>query len=148
MIFGKKIIVVGGHVNWRNRIEYYDRMTYVRVNGDYEQWVKFFLSALEESAHDAIETIDKLIALREKNTALVKGMGRSAKTLTKLMDYIEEFPIIEIQKTAAAIGFSFNTVSDAIKRLCELGVLIQAGGVRRNRLFAYEEYLDIFRSGT
>ena len=131
-----------------NRIEYYDRMTYVREHGDYEQWVKFFLLAIYEAADDAIETIDKLIELHEKNAALVKGMGRSSKTLTRLMNYLEENPIIEIKKTASAIELSFNTVSDAVKRLCDIGILMQSSGIRRNRIFAYGEYLDILRSGT
>lgn len=47
----------------KNRIEYYDRMTEVRTKGDYEQWIKFFLQALIESAEDAIRTIEELTAL-------------------------------------------------------------------------------------
>ena len=132
----------------RNRIEYYDRMMYVREHGDYEQWIKFFMSAICESADDAIETIDKLIVLREKNAALVNSMGRSAKTLKKIMKYLEESPIIDIQKTASEIGLSYNTVSNAVKRLCDLGILTQSGGTRRNRVFTYDEYVDVFRSGT
>ena len=32
----------------KNRVEYYDRMTEVRAKGNYEQWVKFFLTRSEE----------------------------------------------------------------------------------------------------
>lgn len=42
----------------RNRVEYYDRMMEVRRKGSYEQWIKFFLKAVYESAEDAINTID------------------------------------------------------------------------------------------
>ena len=121
----------------RNRIEYYDRMTLVREQGDYEQWVRFFLSAVLESANDAIETIDKLVALHEKNSALLLNLGRSSKTAKSVFNYLEGSPIIEIQKTAAALGMSFNTVSGAINRLREAGILKQARGVHRNRTFAY-----------
>jgi Fic family protein len=41
----------------KNRIEYYDRMTEVRDKGNYEQWVKFFLQAVLESAEDAADKI-------------------------------------------------------------------------------------------
>ena len=132
----------------QNRIEYYDRMMYVRTDGDYEQWIRFFLSALRESADDAVETIDKLNVLHSKDMAIVSGMGRSLKTASRLFSYIEENPIIEIQKTAAAIGVSFNTVSDAIKRFCDAGILRQTASVRRNRTFSYEAYLEILRNGT
>jgi DNA-binding Lrp family transcriptional regulator len=65
-----------------------------------------------------------------------------------VFSYLEENPIIEIQKTAAALGLSFNTISDAINRLCGIGILKQAAGIHRNRTFAYEAYLDILRDGT
>jgi len=52
----------------RNRLEYYDRMMLVREKGEYKQWVQFFLTAILEAANDAIETIDKLTLLHEKNT--------------------------------------------------------------------------------
>jgi Fic family protein len=132
----------------RNRIEYYDRMTYVRTDGDYEQWVRFFLYAIEESAADAIETIDKLTALHDKNTSIIINMGRSSRNVMKLFAYLEKNPIIETQKTAKALSLSFNTISSAVRRLCEEGILIQTSNTRRNRIFSYEGYLEILRSGT
>jgi Fic family protein len=132
----------------RNRVEYYDRLTYVRSEGDYEQWVTFFLLAIKESAGDAIAAIDKLSALRAVNTELVASMGRSSKTIKRVFDYLEEHPIIEIKKTAAALGISFNTAARAINRLVEAGILARTENVRRNRTFSYEAYLDILREGT
>ena len=63
----------------RNRIEYYDRLTEVRNKGNYEQWIKFFLQAVLESARDAAQTIDSLTALHVKNTAVISNMGRASK---------------------------------------------------------------------
>ncbi|MBQ9663613.1 MAG: Fic family protein [Oscillospiraceae bacterium] len=132
----------------RNRVEFYDRMTEVRRNGSYEQWVHFFLQAVEECARDAIETIDRLTALHEKNTAIVGGMGRSAKNTLLVFRYLEANPIIDIRKTAQALSLSFNTVAAAVRRLTEAGILIQTDTTNRNRSFAYEDYLDILRNGT
>ena len=132
----------------RNRYEYYDRMTLVRVRGDYEQWLRFFLSAILESANDAIEAIDELVALHETNLALINNMGRSAKTVLRVFRYLKENPIIDIQKTAIAMGSSYNTVSSAVMKLCEMGILRQTSAAQRNRSFAYEAYLAILRRGT
>lgn len=132
----------------RNRFEYYDRMTSVRENGDYEQWVRFFLNAILETANDAIGTIDKLVVLHEKNESLIQKVGRSAKTVMSVFRYLEENPIIEIQKTATALGMSFNTVSGAVTRLCETKILNKTNKAQRNRTFAYSEYLEILKSGT
>lgn len=132
----------------KNRTEYYDRMTEVRTKGNYEQWVYFFLSALLESAEDAIATIDALTALHDKNTVIVSGMGRAAKNAMLVFGYLEANPIIDISKTSDALGIAFNTVSSAVTRLCDAGILVPMTGAGRNRTFAYNEYLDILRSGT
>lgn len=132
----------------KNRVEYYDRMTEVRVKGNYEQWVKFFLLALIESAEDATATIDELTVLHDKNVETISGMGRAAKNVQLVFDYLEANPIIEIKKTAAALGITFNTVSGAVRRLTDAGILVQTTNSSRNRTFAYERYLDILRKGT
>lgn len=64
----------------RNRVEYYDRITKVRNKDNYEQWIKFFLSAIDESSEDATNTIDKLTILHDKNIAVIKEFGHGAKT--------------------------------------------------------------------
>ena len=132
----------------KNRIEYYDRLTEVRNKGNYEQWVKFFLQAIHESAQDAAITIDRLTELHDKNVAVISGMGRAAKNALQLLAYLEANPIIEITKTANALSMSYNTVSAAIKRLCDAGILVQSAGEQRNRGFSYEAYLNLLREGT
>jgi Fic family protein len=132
----------------KNRIEYYDRMTEVRRTGNYEQWVKFFLGATCESAEDAIAVIDRLSALHAENAQIISGFGRGAAQALKLLAYLEEHPIIEIKKTALALGVAFNTISAAVERLCGAGILVRSGGEIRNRIFSYEAYLNILREGT
>lgn len=60
-------------------------------------------------------------------------MGRAAKNTLRLLDYLEANPIIEISKTAEALGLAFNTTSDAIKRLEEAGILVQSAGQQRKK---------------
>ena len=132
----------------KNRVEYYDRMTEVRNKGNYEQWILFFLTALLESSQDAIDTIDKMTELHNKNVRVISEMGRAKVNTRRLFDYLESNPIIDIRKTSDALDLSFNTVSTAVKRLVDAGILIQIENARRNRTFAYEEYLDILREGT
>lgn len=132
----------------KNRVEYYDRMTEVRNKGNYEQWVKFFLQALAESAKDAIAAIDELTALHDKNVDLVAGMGRASKNAMIVFRYLEANPIIEIGKTAEALGITFGTASNVVERLSSAGILEQTTTGRRNRTFAYKDYLAILRKGT
>ena len=132
----------------KNRVEYYDRMTEVRTKGNYEQWTKFFLQAIMESAEDATATIDALIALHDAKASLISKLGRAAKNATLVFNYLESNPIIEIGKTSEALGITYNTTSSAVKRLVDAGILVQTSDSNRNRIFVYEAYLDILRKGT
>ena len=132
-----------------NRIEYYDRMTQVRVSGDYEQWVIFFLEALSNSANDAIQTIDKLTTLHNKSLSLFDDLSKRQKTnVLKVFNYIESNPIIDIQKTAASLKMSYNTASKIVSLLVEKGILQQTDKSGKARIFSYSEYLDILRKDT
>lgn len=132
----------------KNRIEYYDRMSEVRLKGNYEQWIKFFLEAVYESAKDAVETIDKLTALHDKNCVKIANLGRRAKNGMRVFEYLESNPIIEISKTSQELDIAFNTISSVIKDLINIGVLEQTSNQSRNRTFAYKEYLEILKEGT
>ncbi len=134
----------------RNRLEYYDRMMEVRKNGDYEQWIKFFLQAFVESAEDAIATIDKLKALHEKSFAvlLTSIPKRQLDNAGKLFTYLEANPIIDITKTAQQLDLAYNTTSRLVSAFVKLGLLKQSNTKNKNRVYAYEEYLQILRKGT
>ena len=132
-----------------NRIEYYDRMTQVRKTGDYEQWVMFFLQALSDSAGDAIQTIDALTALHNQSVAKLGAFSKRQQTnLLKLFAYIETNPIIDVQKTAAALGLSYNTVSKMVTILVDEGILRQTDKAGKAKIYSYAEYLDILRKDT
>lgn len=132
-----------------NRIEYYDRMMQVRKTGDYEQWVMFFLQALSDSAGDAIQTIDALTALHNQSVAKLGAFSKRQQTnLLKLFAYIETNPIIDIQKTAAALGLSYNTVSKMVTIFVDEGILRQTDKAGKAKIYSYADYLDILRKDT
>lgn len=66
----------------------------------------------------------------------------------RVFDYIEQYPIIEIKRTAADLGVSYNTVSSAVDKLVQTGILKETTNASRNRVFSYEEYLNILRKDT
>ena len=132
----------------RNRVEYYDRMTEVRRTGNYEQWVNFFLTALYESATDAVNAIDKLTALHNENIDKLQKEGKNSSSVNRLFEYVEANPIIEIGKTAQAIGLAYNTVAKSVKNLEDIGVLVLSEKVGRTRIYSYESYLKILRMDT
>lgn len=131
----------------RNQVEYYDRMSEVRRTGNYEQWVKFFLRAVDAASLDAFSAVQHMRILREGNLALLPE-GKAGESARRLLEYLERQPIIELGKTARDLGVSYNTVASAAKRLEERGILVETTGRRRSRVYAYESYLQILRRGT
>ena len=132
-----------------NRIEYYDRMTQVRKTGDYEQWVLFFLQALSDSAEDAIQTIDRLTEIHNRNVQKFNSMTKRQQTnAINFLIYLEKNPIIDIQKTAAALNLSYNTVAKSVALFVDNGILQQTEKSGRSRIYSYVDYLAVLRKGT
>ena len=124
-------------------------MSEVRKAGNYEQWVKFFLRGIAETAEDATETIDRLNALHQKNEAKLADVPtRSRQNIMRLFAYIEQNPIIETVKTASALGLSRNGTANYITMLCNRNILKYSTKSGKALVFAYEEYLDILRKDT
>ncbi len=132
----------------KNQIEYYDRISEVRRSGNYEQWVGFFLEAVSAAAKDSLATAEKLSALHEGNIEKLPVTARKNDNVRRVFDYIEQYPIIDIKRTAVDLGVSYNTVSSAVGKLVQAGILKETTNASRNRVFSYEEYLNILRKDT
>lgn len=132
----------------RNRVEYYDRLNEVREKGNFEQWIKFFLTGIEEAANDAIETINALLKLHTRNLKTIIAHDTRTNILQKLFALLEQTPIIEIKTTAQKLGLAYNTIDSAVKKLRKLKILQPTEKKQRDRCFAYETYLAILRRGT
>ena len=132
----------------KNQIEYYDRISEVRRSGNYEQWVRFFLEAVRAAAVDAEESIRQLSALHDQSVAALPKPKRSKDNVRMVFDYVEQHPIIDIKRTAAALGVSYNTAASAVSKMVALGILKETTNAARNRVFAYEHYLEVLRRDT
>ena len=132
-----------------NRVEYYDRMTQVRKTGDYEQWVLFFLQALSDSAEDAIQTIDRLTEIHNRNAQKFDDLTKRQRTnALRLLLYLEKNPIIDIQKTASALELSYNTVAKNVAFFVDKGILQQTEKAGKAKIYTYTDYLAVLRKDT
>lgn len=126
-----------------NRLEYYDRLTAVRRNGDWEGWTKFFLRGVEQTGVEAVETAKKVIAFREKAMRAASDLG--PKEL-KLVEFLFGHPLTDIQTAQKHLGVSYNTAAGAIAKLEKANLLKEATGRQRNRIFRFAAYLDLFET--
>lgn len=131
-----------------HRDTYYDLLGRVRVDGDWEVWVNFFLQGVIETAEQAVKTAQRIMGLFGHDRIRIQAMGQAAGNIFRLHSYLQKKPVLEIPKAAAEIGISQPTVTSALKRLEEIGVVKEITGKARDRIYVYKEYLDILEEGT
>lgn len=129
----------------KNRSAYYDALTMVRQTNNLEQWVKFFLNGVVETANDGIKTFKDIIALRSRYEEKIITLGTRAQKAHNLLVYMFSRPIVSNKIVVKELGMSFNSANRLIKSLVDLAVITEITGYSRNRLFVLKEYLDLFK---
>lgn len=124
-----------------NRLEYYDRLTAVRKNGDWEGWTKFVLKGVEQTGLEAVETAKKVIAFRDHAMRTASSLG---STELKLVEFLFGHPLTDIQAAQKQLGVSYNTAAGAIAKLQTANLVRETTGKQRNRVFRFAAYLDLF----
>lgn len=127
----------------RNRAEYYDRLTAIRRRGDWEGWMRFFLQGAAETAHEATETAQAVLVLREAHRDLVQE--RTGLNGMRLLDLLFDRPLVNVNLVKDSLGISFATANNLVGEFERAGLLREITGGRRRRVFRYESYLELFR---
>lgn len=126
------------------KAEYYDRLTAIRLNGDWEGWLKFFLRGVYEVSLSATETARKVLALREEHRALISKEITSPGNALKLHDHMFQNPTFSVGNAKDVMGCAFGTANTIVDRFEELGLLREITGQERNRRYQYEPYVRLF----
>jgi Fic family protein len=127
---------------------YYDLLQDVRLKGDWERWCEFFLDGVTETATQAANDARKIIDLMERDRVRISQIGKASKSALKIHEYLLKKPYLLITKVAAALDISVPSTTSTVQKLVDIGVLKEMTGKSRNRIFAYEAYLDILAVGT
>jgi Fic family protein len=132
----------------QHRDEYYRLLDRVRSTGDWEAWLDFFLEGVSATAASAVDTAQRLVALFKEDAARVQAAGRGAATRLRVLQSLHERPVITLSEVVRRTDLSFPTSAKGMRALMELGVARELTGFRRNRVFAYDQYLAILSEGT
>ena len=129
----------------RHRQEYYDRLQAIRDTGNWEAWLKFFLTGLSEVSQEATETARRIVDLREQHRELVVNhFGRVAANGLKVLERLYQKPIIRVQDIVNITNVSFPAANNLMKKFIEHNLLIEITGLSRNRKFRYSSYIELF----
>jgi len=132
----------------QHRSLYYELLDGVRVRGDWEAWVAFFLEGVATTAATAVSGVQGLLELFRQDQARLTGLGRRSATVLQAYLALQRRPLTSIGQLKTLSGLSFPTAGKAIETLCELGIAREITGARRNRLFVYSAYLSVLSEGT
>lgn len=131
-----------------NRQAYYELLDRVRVSGDWETWLDFFLTGVKTTADQAVNAARRIIALLDADRRKIESLGRPAASVLRVFQHAQTNPILSIGGTAEKTGVSFPTVASAVEHMQRLGLLREITGKQRKRLFVYDPYLAILNEGT
>jgi Fic family protein len=132
----------------QNRPTYYDLLDRVLRDGDWEQWLEFFLQGVKQVAESAVSTAGRLGRLFGTDRSRIERSGRRAGSALRVHEVLKARPIQSLQSTCGATGLSFPAASSAMELLVDLGIARELTGNQRNRLFSYDPYLAILNEGT
>lgn len=129
----------------KNRKLYYDNLTIVRENNNLEQWVKFFLVGVIETAKNGIITFDNILQLQKQIDIDIQSLGSRALKARKVIDYLYKRPIITADKVSEVASISMPSSYKLISDLEKLNVLKEKTGGQRSRVYVFDNYLNLFR---
>jgi len=136
------------YLSWyfkKKRTEYYERLQSIRDRGDWEGWLKFFLSGVEEVSHEATDTARKVIAMRETHRQqLLDNLGDRSGNALSLLESLFWQPIVSVQSVTEVTKLAYSNANNLIKKMQELKLLRELTSKKRNRKFAYAPYLALF----
>ena len=132
----------------QHRAHYYDLLADLRHSGDWEAWLAFFVEGVRATAEDGVETARRLSQMFEDDREKIQTRGRRAGSALRAHAVLMRSPVLSIRRVHERTGLSWPTAAAAIDLLSELGITHEMTGDRRNRLFAYDEYIAILSEGS
>ena len=132
----------------RHRDEYYRRLNAVRVDGDWESWLDYFLDGVATIADEAVSSASELFALVAEDRGHVLENAGTSVAAVRLFELLPRHPIVSVVYVMRQLGTSKPTAGRAVEALERAGVLVETTGKKRDRSWAYQSYLDRLRVGT
>ena len=128
----------------RNQKAYYEGLYNIHAKGDYETWIKFFLTGVIDTAREAVEIARDIAALREEDLRKISSLGRTSENALVIYEGLFDKPTISIEEATLKLDISIATSSRLLDRLCEEGILSSLDNRKRKKIFVYKRYMDAF----
>jgi Fic family protein len=131
-----------------HRADYYDLLQRVRLDGEWESWLRFFLEGVRETAEAAVVTARHIVDLFEQDRQKIQGHRRAVGSALQVHHALQQRPVASVPLLVEATSLSAPTVGAALQMLQNLEIVRELTGKRRNRVFGYDRYVALLSEGT
>ena len=131
-----------------NRQRYYNHLQSIRETGDWESWIRFFLTGVIETAEQAIETAHSILDLFEKDRAKIEASGKSTAAVLTVHHCLQSQPVATTAKIRDSCHLSLPTILGSFSALESLDIVQEITGRDRHKVFVYDQFLGLLQSGT
>jgi Fic family protein len=128
----------------KHRTLYYDNLMRARTHNDINQWFKFFLTGIIETSKKGVDTLNSIMHLSKSTEEKITKLRARSSDAHKIVDYLYSKPIIDAQKVGEIIEKNPQSAYQLINKLENLKILREITGSQRNRLYIFDDYLEIF----
>jgi Fic family protein len=132
----------------RRQAEYYQRLSAVRTEGDWEGWTKFFLECVRDAADDGVMTAQRVFALVGQDRERLLAQKKTTIPAVRLFDQLPNHPIVTLPRVIKMLDTTKPTALKAMDALVRAGILHETTGKERDRVFAYQSYLHVLSRDT
>ena len=130
----------------KNKSLYYDNLTFVRTKNDMIQWLKYFLVGVAETAENATKTLSEILDLKSRlEKQIAATFGKRSHNAALLLQFLFKKPIIHVNQVKEITKTSYKSANDLVSDLVNAGILKEMTGQSRNRVFVFDEYLNMFK---
>jgi Fic family protein len=130
-----------------HRLDYYAHLQRVRTEGDWEGWLRFFLTGITDTATEATDAAQKLWTLFDVDRRRIQEQGKISGTALRVHDLLQQRPIISITAACKELELTHPAVNKSLRKLEEMGIVREITGRQRNRLYLYDAYMAILSEG-
>ncbi len=138
----KPVLYLSTYLKQHQR-DYYRCLTAVREDGDWEGWLTYFLTGVSDTAANAAGTAARIHRIRERDRERLLDADGQKHDLV-LLDRLYRQPIVNSAWVARELDVAKATANKLLTRMENAGILRETTGFQRNRLFRYDEYVDVF----
>ena len=133
----------------KNRNRYYELLNNIRIKGELEEWIKFFIDGICEISEDAITSIQKIVELKNTDMKKIRELsGSNISNLLLIYDYLLQHPFLEAEDIKNLVGVSKPTANKLLENLMTIEIVELVEDKKRYRQYVYKKYVDILSEGT